>query len=258
MGFPGVHNTTEHDTTREKKTQENSNNTTHTPATHFHNPVAEAGAHSPDPVAGAGVRKPDPIPVNPAQSVAECRRQSVSERPAEWSASDVDDVDDVDVVADALISLGVSEGVARSLAGAHPEEQIRRQIAWLPLRQPDNPGGMIVKAIVENWATPGALAGKVSNARTRELAQQRGAVSKLKMERDEQAARALYREAFDSLPLDDQAKMMQQAEASVAAQQPEIARAAAGSPPKQRLYKQAVISARNRILHERGLVETPN
>jgi hypothetical protein len=53
-----------------------------------------------------------------------------------------------------LTHLGVTQAVARKLVREHPSEVIRRQLDYLPHRQADDPAALLVKAIVEDWASP--------------------------------------------------------------------------------------------------------
>lgn len=56
-----------------------------------------------------------------------------------------------------LVNLGVSEDWAHYLAENYPLESIRRQIEWLPYRNPRNKAAMIQKAIQEDWEGPKTL-----------------------------------------------------------------------------------------------------
>lgn len=77
---------------------------------------------------------------------------------AEISASPVDNRDSVVIL---LNTAGFDERTAHKIATAHPEENIRQQIAWLPQRNPSrNPLGMLRLAIEENWPAPALAAGE--------------------------------------------------------------------------------------------------
>lgn len=54
-----------------------------------------------------------------------------------------------------LKEAGFDELTARRIASSNPEEVIRQQLGWLPMRNPSrNPLGMLRRAIEENWPAP--------------------------------------------------------------------------------------------------------
>lgn len=54
-----------------------------------------------------------------------------------------------------LDAVGLDEGQIDWLTGRFPLERIRRQLDWLPPRQPRNPAGMLIRAIEEDWGPRG-------------------------------------------------------------------------------------------------------
>ena len=62
---------------------------------------------------------------------------------------------DSTIITDLLREAGFNELTARRIAASHPEEIIRQQLAWLPLRNASrNPLGMLRRSIQENWPAP--------------------------------------------------------------------------------------------------------
>jgi hypothetical protein len=55
-----------------------------------------------------------------------------------------------------LKNLGITELTASKLVLDYPHKRIIAQVEMLPYRQAQNPAGMLIKAIKENWAPPQA------------------------------------------------------------------------------------------------------
>lgn len=55
---------------------------------------------------------------------------------------------------DDLLNFGITERIAKELIKNCKLEDIKKQIEALPFRKADNPQGVLVKSIVENWALP--------------------------------------------------------------------------------------------------------
>ena len=72
-----------------------------------------------------------------------------------------------------LIDAGFGEPVARKLADGRSADEIRNQIDWLELRQPnDNPLGMLRRAIEDNWSAPAAITAKQQKSQATERSRQ--------------------------------------------------------------------------------------
>ncbi len=94
-----------------------------------------------------------------------------------------------------LLAAGVTRHVARHIVAQTPREAIERQLSYLPFRNADDPGALLVRAIQEEWAPPGSFR-STQEQQAAEQAQRREADA----ERERRMAWERDASAFDGLP----------------------------------------------------------
>ncbi len=99
-------------------------------------PAPEVGPADPD-AAAADPASPVPVP----ESEAQPQDAAIAAPPAEAAVA-------------AMVAVGVAEPVAQALAAHYPADVIRRQVKYLPHRDPVDPAAMLVEAIRGNWSDP--------------------------------------------------------------------------------------------------------
>ena len=77
-------------------------------------------------------------------------------RPEELQPDQPDEPSTDDLLAEELEAIGVTGQVARELVAEYAEDEIRMQMAYLPLRQATDPPAALVQSIREGWAEPRA------------------------------------------------------------------------------------------------------
>lgn len=73
--------------------------------------------------------------------------------------------ENTDEMLEAILKIGVTKSVAKSIAGKYPHEQIKFQIEVLPFRKPKEPAALLIKAIKENWAPPAEFTEMIESAK---------------------------------------------------------------------------------------------
>jgi hypothetical protein len=61
---------------------------------------------------------------------------------------------DVQLAAD-LTAAGLRPEQIERLLRTFPHDRVRRQLAWLPARQARNPAALLIRAVEQDWGTPG-------------------------------------------------------------------------------------------------------
>lgn len=65
----------------------------------------------------------------------------------------------------AMLKVGATEGVAKSLISEYPHGHIKFQIKVLPFRKPKEPAAMLIRSIRENWAPPAEYTEMIESAK---------------------------------------------------------------------------------------------
>jgi hypothetical protein len=72
-----------------------------------------------------------------------------------------------------LVDAGITELAARQMVRNYPLQKIETQIKALPFRKANNPAGMLVASINEDWALPNEYVKKVKKAKQDNVAKQK-------------------------------------------------------------------------------------
>jgi len=106
--------------------------------------VVGAEAAPADLLVGIGT-EPTPVLAEPSAHP----EPAPSRKPSSASGSDPE-------LARALEAVGLRPEQAERLLTHFPEERVRRQLAWLPLRAARNPAAFLMKAVANDWEAPKA------------------------------------------------------------------------------------------------------
>jgi len=147
-----------------------------------------------------------------------------------------------DTLAWDLQELGVSESTAHQLVRNHTEEQIRRQMDYLPGRRADDPPAVLVRSIREGWAEPTAFR-EVREAEQRLQEEERQRHARIREQRVEERSYEILEQA---LSLSEQAEIEGLARQELVAKNPMVAQR-----PHSIAYAVAERMIVKRILQER-------
>ncbi len=147
-----------------------------------------------------------------------------------------------DLLAWDLQELGVSDSTARQLVRNHTEEQIRRQIDYLPARRADDPPAALVQSIREDWSEPAAYR-EVREAEKRLQEEERQRHARIREQRIEERSYEILEQA---LSLTEQGEIEGLARQELVAKNPMVAQR-----PHSVAYAVAERMIVKRILKER-------
>jgi len=106
--------------------------------------------HLPNPTRDASQNRPEKHLPKPSNIKTLIKKTSLKQQRADTVGRAVA----VSELASLLTEQGLSAKDAVTIALEYPEEVIRQQVEWLPLRNPKNPAGMLRQAIREEWEAP--------------------------------------------------------------------------------------------------------
>lgn len=138
---------------------------------------------------------------NPTQGIAYQDMQGIAspieieEQTNEEETTRTSDVVVSPAIVDALTAAGITRSVALDLATKHSEEDIRKQLSWLPYRGAKDQAAMLVKALSHGWTAPASAMAAEKAASDRATAaanrvQRQREIQRLQEETSEAEARA--------------------------------------------------------------------
>lgn len=118
----------------------------------------------------------------------------------------VDEGEEVKILK-AMLEIGATEAVAKSIINSHSHEDIKFQIEVLPFRKPKEPAAMLVRSIRENWAPPTEFTETIESAKKANA--QKNKIEEA--ERKEEACRQNIENYINNLSEDELTKLTEEA-----------------------------------------------